>query len=435
MRALDLIIKKRDGGQLTAEEISFLVQGYTRGEIPDYQMAAFLMAVYLKGLDFSETRAFTRAFVESGEVLDLGDVPGIKVDKHSTGGVGDKTTLVLVPLVAAAGVTVVKMSGRALGHTGGTLDKLESIPGFRVDLNLDEIKKVVRRAGAALTGQTANLVPADKKIYALRDATGTVDSLPLIASSVMSKKIAGGADRIVLDVKVGSGGFLPTLEQARALARLMVALGRDFGRRTVAVLSSMEQPLGFAVGNALEVREAILTLQGEGPRDLVELCLELGGQMLHIAGVVPSPAAGRDKLENLWRQGAGLAKMQEIIEAQGGSPRVVEDPFLLPRASREIPVTAPAAGWIRAIDAREIGWAALLLGAGRLCKEDRVDPAVGITLKKKAGDYVEPGEVLAVLHVNREDFLPEAESRVVGAFELDSVSSPTPAPLIYEVLT
>ncbi|MDH7576253.1 MAG: pyrimidine-nucleoside phosphorylase [Bacillota bacterium] len=434
MRVLDLIVKKRDGKELTAEEINFLVQGYTRGEIPDYQMAAFLMAVYLKGLDFPETRALTRAFVNSGEVIDLREIPGIKVDKHSTGGVGDKTTLVLVPLVAAAGVTVVKMSGRALGHTGGTLDKLESIPGFRVDLDLEEIKKVVRRVGAVLVGQTPNLVPADKKIYALRDVTGTVDCLPLIASSVMSKKMAGGADRIVLDVKVGSGGFLPAVDEARALARLMVALGEEFNRRTVAVLSSMEQPLGFAVGNGPEVREAILTLKGEGPRDLVELCLELGSQMLYAAEAVSSPEAGREKLESLWRQGAGLVKMREIITAQGGEPEVVEDLSLLPRASREVEIKAPTGGYVSAINARELGWAALLLGAGRMKKEDQVDPAVGIALKKKVGDYVALGEALAVLHVNKEEHLPEARNRVAKAFLLGSDPPPF-SPQIYEVIS
>lgn len=340
MHVLELIIKKRDGENLTEDEIEFLVQGYTRGQIPDYQMAAFLMAVFLRGLNFAETKALTKAFIISGDIVDLTEIPGIKVDKHSTGGVGDKTTLVLVPLVAAAGVTVVKMSGRALGYTGGTLDKLESLPGFQIDLNLRELKETARRVGAVLAGQTANLVPADKKIYALRDVTGSVDCLSLIASSVMSKKIAGGAERIILDVKVGSGGFLPTLERARALAELMIALGKEFGRQTVAVVSRMDQPLGYAVGNALEVREAILTLRGEGPRDLTELCLVLGGQMLFVAEVAPSPEAGRERLESLWRQGTGLAKMREIIKAQKGNPEVIDDLSLLPQASHQIEIKA-----------------------------------------------------------------------------------------------
>ncbi|HHW39974.1 MAG TPA: thymidine phosphorylase [Syntrophomonadaceae bacterium] len=434
MRALDLIIRKRNGDSLSGDEIDFLVRGYTRGEIPDYQMAAFLMAVFLKGLTFDETRDLTRALIRSGDVVDLKGMPGIKVDKHSTGGVGDKTTLVVVPLVAAAGVTVVKMSGRALGHTGGTIDKLQSIPGFRTDLDLDEIKELASRVGAVVAGQTANLVPADKKIYALRDVTGTVDCLPLIASSVMSKKIAGGADRIVLDVKVGSGGFMTEVATARELARWMVKLGMEFDRRTVAVLSSMDQPLGYAVGNALEVREAIMTLQGEVNSDLVELSLTLGSQMLYTAGVVPSPEVGYEKLRELLRRGAGLEKIRRIIEAQGGNPLVVDDLSLLPEAAGRVDIKAPASGYVREIKAREIGWVSLLLGAGRLRKEDRVDPAVGIILLKKVGDYVQEGEPLAVLHVNKKDFLPEAERRAMEAFTIGS-EAPTPNPLIYEVVS
>lgn len=434
MRALDLIIRKRNGESLTGDEIDYLVRGYTRGEIPDYQMAAFLMAVFLKGLTFDETRDLTRALIRSGEVVDLKGMPGIKVDKHSTGGVGDKTTLVVVPLVAAAGVTVVKMSGRALGHTGGTIDKLQSIPGFRTDLDLDEIKELASRVGAVVAGQTANLVPADKKIYALRDVTGTVDCLPLIASSVMSKKIAGGADRIVLDVKVGSGGFITEVATARELASWMVKLGMEFDRRTVAVLSSMEQPLGNAVGNALEVREAIITLQGKENSELTELSLTLGSQMLYTAGVVSSPPDGYETLRKLLRRGAGLEKMRQIIEAQGGNPLVVDDLSLLPEAANRVDIKAPASGYVREIKAREIGWVSLLLGAGRLRKEDRVDPAVGIILLKKVGDYVQEGEPLAVLHVNKKDFLPEAERRAMEAYTIGS-EAPTPNPLIYEVVS
>ena len=305
MRAVDLIIKKREGNSLSSQEIDYLIQGCARGDIPDYQMSAFLMAAFLRGLNFSETRGLTASMIKSGDVLDLTGIPGIKVDKHSTGGVGDKTTLILVPLVAAAGTVVVKMSGRALGHTGGTLDKLETIPGLRIDLSLDEVMAVAKKVGAVIAGQSAELVPADKKIYALRDVTGTVDSLSFIASSIMSKKIAGGADCIVLDVKVGSGGFLSSVEQARDLGQLMTALGKEFGRETVIVLSSMVQPLGYAVGNALEVQEVVQTLKGQGPADITELCLVLGGEMLAAAGTVETPQLGRERMRVLLEEGAG----------------------------------------------------------------------------------------------------------------------------------
>ncbi|MFY9272047.1 MAG: thymidine phosphorylase [Thermacetogeniaceae bacterium] len=433
MRAVDLIIKKREGERLTFQELDYLVSGFVEGEIPDYQMSSFLMAAFLRGLNYEETKYLTLAMIKSGDLLDLKDIPGIKVDKHSTGGVGDKTTLVLVPLVAAAGVRVVKMSGRALGHTGGTLDKLESIPGFRTDLSLAEMKEIASKIGAVLAGQTANLVPADKKIYALRDVTGTVDSLPLIASSIMSKKIAGGADRIVLDVKVGSGGFLPFVDRARALGELMAALGSEFHRKTVIVISSMEQPLGLAVGNALEVEEAISTLKGNGPGDLLELCLVLGGEMLAAAGAAPSPEEGRILLEKLLKQGAGLAKMREIIEAQGGSPEVLDNPDLLPRAAEQIELLADKEGFVHWINAREIGWASLLLGAGRLRKDDNVDPAAGIVLRKKMGDAVAVGEPLAVLHVNRRDNLAEVKERVKKSFVIGQ-DSPQLPPLILDII-
>ena len=434
MHALDLIIKKRDGQRLSPEEIAFMVDGYTGGSIPDYQMASFLMAVFFQGLNFAETVALTRSYINTGDVVDLASFPGIKVDKHSTGGVGDKTTLVLVPLVASAGVTVVKMSGRALGFTGGTLDKLESIPGFRVDLPVSDLKSVARRTGAVLAGQTGNLVPADKKIYALRDVTGTVECLPLIAASVMSKKIAGGADRIVLDVKVGPGGFMADLDRARALAEMMVALGREFGRSAVAVLSSMQQPLGLAIGNALEVREALLTLSGRGPADLTELCLQLGAQMLIAGGVVADAASGYDLLAGKLQQGAGLAKMREIIAAQGGLASVVDNPDLLPLAAVLVVVRSAGSGYVQAIKANELGWASLLLGAGRMQKEDQVDPAVGITLNKKLGDRVAAGEALAVLHVNRKNNLQEAERRTAEAFTIGETPPEIP-PLIYEIIS
>ncbi|AFV11811.1 pyrimidine-nucleoside phosphorylase Pdp [Thermacetogenium phaeum DSM 12270] len=434
MRVLDLIVKKRDGQALKLEEIDFLVQEYVKGSIPDYQMSAFLMAAYLRGLNFEETKALTWAMIRSGEVLNLADIPGVKVDKHSTGGVGDKTTLVLVPLVAAAGAKVMKMSGRSLGHTGGTVDKLEAIPGFRVSFTPEEMKGVVLRTGAVLAGQTEGIVPADKKIYALRDVTGTVDCLPLIASSVMSKKIAGGADRVVLDVKVGPGGFLSDLQQARRLAELMAELGKEFRMKTVVLLTSMVQPLGRAVGNALEVEEAVMTLQGKGPQDLTELCLALGGEMLAAAEVVATPMDGRRKLESLLKSGAGLAKFRELIAAQGGSQEVVDDPSLLPRARRLIEVKASESGFIREVNAREIGVAVLLLGGGRLHKDDTIDPAVGVVMEKKVGDYVHAGEPLAVLHVDDESNLPEVQERVAQSF-LIGEEKPSLPPLIYELIS
>jgi len=430
LHLLDLILKKRDGQKLDAGEIDFLVRSYTAGVMPDYQMAAFLMAVFFQGLDFAETEALTRSFINSGDSVDLSDLPGIKADKHSTGGVGDKTTLVVVPLVAAAGVTVVKMSGRALGHTGGTLDKLESIPGFRIGLDLLEVKEIARRVGAVIAGQSVNLVPADKKIYALRDVTGTVDCLPLIASSVMSKKIAGGAQRIVLDVKVGSGAFLSDLPRARELADWMVRLGNQFNRRTVAVLSNMEQPLGRAVGNALEVREAVLTLQGLGPDDLTELCLTLAAQMLLTAEAAASIFAARAKVEETLRSGAGLDRFSRIIEAQGGLAGVIDHPELLPQAASQLEIKAPAAGYVQSINAREIGWSSLILGAGRLRKEDNVDPAVGIYLHKKVGDAVAAGGTLATLHLNRTDNRDEALRRVAAAYIIGP-EPPAVPPLIY----
>lgn len=433
MRALDLIIKKRNGDRLNFQEIDYLIQGYASGIIPDYQMSSFLMAAFLRGLNFSETRDLTMAMIRSGDTLDLTGIPGVKVDKHSTGGVGDKTTLVLVPLVAAAGAAVVKMSGRALGHTGGTLDKLEVIPGFRVDLSLEEITSVALQTGAVLAGQTTKLVPADKKIYALRDVTGTVDSLPFIASSIMSKKIAGGADRILLDVKVGSGGFLPFVDRAQALGELMAAIGREFSRKTVIILSSMVQPLGYAVGNALEVQEAVNTLRGEGPADLTELCLMLGGEMLAAVGTAETPQMGRERLQVLLDQGAGLEKLREIIIAQGGSPDFIDVPSLLPTAAQNVELLAQNSGFIQEINAKEVGWVSLLLGAGRLRKEDAIDPAVGITMRKKVGDTVAAGEALAVLHVNSTDNLDEAKRRMSLAFTIGREQPPLP-PLIYDVI-
>jgi len=433
MRAYDLIQKKRDGGELTPGEISALLSGYLAGEIPDYQMSAFLMAVYFRGMTPQETAEFTMAMVRSGRTLDLRAVRGIKVDKHSTGGVGDKTSLVLIPLVAAAGAPVAKLSGRGLGHTGGTIDKLESIPGFRTEMDVQAFIDQVNRIGCAIAGATADLVPADKKLYALRDVTATVDSTPLIAASVMSKKIAGGSDAIVLDVKTGSGAFMKTLGGARDLARTMVGIGTSVGRRTVAVITDMDQPLGRAVGNALEVAEAVETLRGAGPRDLRELCLVLGAQMVTLSGVARSPGEGRALLTKLLDGGGALAKLAEMVEAQGGQRRVVEDPRVLPVAPVQLPATAPSSGYVAAIDAQAIGLAAMGLGAGRAKKDDVVDPAVGIVLDKKVGDPVTAGDPLAVVHAADRARAAEAARRVQAAFRIAPQAAEM-RPLIHEVI-
>ncbi len=433
MVAYELIQKKRNGGALSREEIEALLRGYLHGEIPDYQMSAFLMAVYFRGMSPAETAEFTLAMVHSGATLDLSAIRGRKVDKHSTGGVGDKTSLVLIPLVAAAGAPVAKMSGRGLGHTGGTLDKLEAIPGFRTELSHAAFIDQVNRIGCAIVGQTADLVPADKKLYALRDVTGTVESIPLIAASVMSKKIAGGADAIVLDVKTGSGAFMKTLDASRALAATMVAIGTQVGRDTMAVISDMDQPLGSAIGNAVEVAEAVATLQGGGPTDLVELCLNLGAQMLTLARIVEGPVAARSQLEQLLASGKALAKFQELVKAQGGDPRVVDRPTVLPTAPMRVPVPALAEGIVRGIDGEAIGLAAMILGAGRAKKDDVIDPAVGIVLRRKVADRVARGESLADVHARESTRAEEAVRRVQAAYQIGS-TAPGPRPLIHEVV-
>ena len=433
MRAYDFIQKKRDGGALDAGELAFLLDGYVQGRIPDYQMSAFLMAVFFRGMTPRETAEFTLAMVHSGEVLDLTRIHGRKVDKHSTGGVGDKTSLVLIPLVAACGAPVAKLSGRGLGHTGGTIDKLESIPGFRTELGAEEFIEQVNRIGCAIAGQTATLVPADKKLYALRDVTATVDSVPLIAASVMSKKIAGGCDAIVLDVKTGSGAFMKTPEAARQLARTMVAIGAEVGRRAVAVISDMAQPLGLSVGNALEVREAIETLRGGGPQDLRDLCLTLGSHMLLLAGTAPSLESARARLTQAIEGGEALAKFAEMIQAQGGEASVVAEPDRLPRAPVVEAVAAPASGFVGAIDAEALGVAAMTLGAGRATKDDTIDPAVGIALRKKVGDAVQQGEPLADLHLRDRGQAGPGASRVAGAYTIAS-RAPSGRALIHEVI-
>ncbi len=433
MRAYDLIQKKRDGGALTAGEIDWLLSRYVSGEIPDYQMSAFLMAVFFRGMDPQETAEFTLGMVRSGTQLDLSRIRGVKVDKHSTGGVGDKTSLVLIPLVAAAGAPVAKLSGRGLGHTGGTIDKLESIPGFRTALSSEEFLAQVNRIGCAIAGQTADLVPADKRIYALRDVTATVDSVPLIAASVMSKKIAGGSDAIVLDVKTGRGAFMKTVPAARELAQTMVAIGTEVGRRSVAVISDMEQPLGATVGNALEVREAIETLRGAGPPDLRELCLVLGAQMLVLAGRAKAVEDGRAALEELLSHGAALHKFQAMVAAQGGDPAAIDDPSRLPAAAVVTPVLAATDGVVSAIDAEAVGLAAMALGAGRAKKDDVIDPAVGIVLLKKVGGRLRRGDAVAEVHGSDRERVDEAVHRIAAAYQV-AAAPPAFRPLIHEVV-
>jgi len=434
MRTYDIIYRKRMGKELTTEEIRALISGFVSGEVTDYQMAAWAMAVCIQGMTPRETADLTMAMAESGDQIDLSAIRGRKVDKHSTGGVGDKVSLVLVPLVAACGAPVAKMSGRGLGHTGGTIDKLESIPGFRVELSPQEFIDQVNRIGCAVAGQSGNLVPADKKLYALRDVTATVDSIPLIASSIMSKKIASGADAVVLDVKAGSGAFMKGVDDAFRLAEAMVSIGQQVGREVAAVVSNMDQPLGHAVGNALEVAEAIETLRGFGPKDLEEVCLQLGSQMLRLAGVAQDGEAARKMLLRALRAGHGLNKLIELVEAQGGDASYIRQPVKLPRAQRIVPVVAPARGFVEAIDALEVGMAALLLGAGRETKESAIDLAVGVVLRKKVGDPVDAGEVLAELHVNAEERLAEAQERLAGAYRIGK-DRPAEPPLVYGLVT
>lgn len=424
--AVPLIERKKRGEALTADELRGLLAGFIAKEVPDYQMAAWLMAVCLRGMTDAETLALTEAMVESGATLEWPGLDRPTVDKHSTGGVGDKTSIVLVPLMAAAGGAFVKMSGRGLGHTGGTLDKLESIPGFVCELPLDEMRAQVRRIGCALVGQSPELVPADKMTYALRDVTGTVDSIPLIAASIMSKKLAAGARSIVLDVKWGSGAFMQTLEDARELAAVLVRIGAGAGRGTRAVLSGMRQPLGAAVGNALEVREAIDTLTGGGPADLWALTLELGSHLLEMSGLASNAAEAHAKLIHLRDSGAGAEMLERLIQAQHGDPRVVRSPELLPAAPVVRPFVADADGprWVQAADARGIGDAALELGAGRKTKADAVDPAVGIVLRARIGDRVEPGQPLADVHARTDAAAEQAFAALRAAFRLSAERVP-----------
>lgn len=431
MRVVDLIEKKQAGLALSQEEIKFLIAGYTDGTIPDYQMSALAMAIYFQGMTEEEASYLTMAMVKSGDEIDLSAIHGVKVDKHSTGGVGDTTTLVLAPLVAACGVPVAKMSGRGLGHTGGTTDKLEAIPGFSVTLSPQDFIDHVNRYKIAVVGQSGNLTPADKKLYALRDVTGTVQSIPLIASSIMSKKIAAGADAIVLDVKTGEGAFMKTLADAEALAHTMVKIGHQVGRKTLAVISDMSQPLGYMIGNALEVKEAIQTLQGKGPEDLTELCLVLGGQMLLAANRVTSLEEGKALLQEQIDSGRALEVFKTFLANQGGDTRIVDNPDLLPQARYQIPCLAQSTGLVSQWVADEVGVAAMMLGAGRETKEDIIDPAVGIELCVKVGDPIQAGQPLAILHSNRED-VSEVLDRLSAAVTIaDSAQAPA---LIHKII-
>ncbi|MCU6710100.1 pyrimidine-nucleoside phosphorylase [Paenibacillus sp. J5C_2022] len=435
MRFVELIGKKRDGGELSSEEMQHLVRGYVSGDVPDYQMAAWAMAVFFRGMTAEETASLTLAMAQSGDQVNLNGIQGVKVDKHSTGGVGDKTTLIIAPLVAAAGVPVAKMSGRGLGHTGGTIDKLESITGFQIEMTRERFLSQVNEIGMAVIGQSGNLAPADKKLYALRDVTGTVESMPLIASSIMSKKIAAGADAIVLDVKMGSGAFMKTLDAAEELAVAMVEIGSRVGRSTSAIISDMDQPLGFAIGNALEVAEAIQTLQGNGPDDLTELCLMLSSHMVVLGGKADGLKEARKLLEDKLRSGEALGKFRELVSAQGGDVCIVENPELLPRAERLIEVKATEVGYVQAIEAEQLGLAAMRLGAGRATKDDAIDYAVGITLRKKVGDSVEAGETLAVLHAQAgSEALEERVAQVRDAYTLQQ-EKPQQRPLLLSIVT
>ncbi|EEJ1222199.1 pyrimidine-nucleoside phosphorylase, partial [Listeria innocua] len=425
MRMVDIISKKRDGKALSTEEIQFFIDGYTNGEIPDYQASALAMAIFFQDMNDQERADLTMAMVGSGDTIDLSAIEGIKVDKHSTGGVGDTTTLVLAPLVAAVGVPVAKMSGRGLGHTGGTIDKLESIEGFHIELDKKDFINLVNRDKVAVIGQSGNLTPADKKMYALRDVTGTVNSIPLIASSIMSKKIAAGADAIVLDVKTGAGAFMKTDEDAENLAHAMVRIGNNVGRNTMAVISDMSQPLGEAIGNALEVKEAIDTLKGQGPEDLTELVLVLGSQMVVLAKQAETLDEARAKLIEVIENGAALEKFKTFLSNQGGDASIVDHPEKLPQAKYQIEVPAKTSGFVSQIVADEIGIAAMILGAGRATKEDEINLAVGLMLRKKVGDQVKEGDSLVTIFADQED-VENVKAKIYENIKIaDQATAPT----------
>jgi pyrimidine-nucleoside phosphorylase len=434
MRTVDLIQRKRDGEELSPQEIATLVDGYTRNEIPDYQMSAFLMAVFFSGMTDREVSALTECMIKSGETVDLSSIPGMKVDKHSTGGVGDKTSLISAPLAAAAGVVVPMISGRGLGHTGGTLDKLESIPGFRTDLTIEELKGQLAKHQLAFIGQTAEIAPADGKIYGLRDATATVESIALIASSIMSKKLAVGLDAVVLDVKVGTGAFMKRQVDARRLAQMMVGIGRRMDKRVQALITDMNQPLGYAVGNALEVMEVSQTLQNAGPTDLTRISLELAARMIFLAKITATLDEARELAQQKLLDGSGYKKFKDVIEAQGGNPQVLDRFELLPNATGVREISSPRAGYISAIDAEGIGKASAMIGAGRNTKEDTIDPAVGVILEVKVGQKVEGGAVLCRLYYTGEEQVEEASQQIEDAFRI-SASAPEERELILEVVS
>ena len=433
MRMYDLILKKRNGEELTTDEINYFIKNYTQGNIPDYQVSALLMAIFFQKMTERETVDLTMAMVNSGDILDLSEIEGIKVDKHSTGGVGDTTTLVLAPMVASLGIPVAKMSGRGLGHTGGTIDKLESFEGFSVEMGEDEFISNVNMHKIAVGGQTGVLAPADKKLYALRDVTATVDNISLIASSIMSKKIAAGADAIVLDVKVGDGAFMKTAKEAKALAEEMVKIGNGVGRKTRAVISDMDQPLGFAIGNALEVKEAISTLKGEGPTDLLELCLTLGSNMVVLAKKAEDLNQARKMLMDTISSGSALAKLKEFIDAQGGNSSFVDFPDKLPKAKYIIPVESDRDGVVEKINAQNMGLIAMELGAGRATKESKIDLAVGIVLNKKRGDKISKGDILAYVHANDIEKAKKAKQQIIKNFVI-SKNYINNIPLIYNII-
>ena len=435
MRPLDLIRKKRDGGELSSDEIGFLVRAYTHDEIPDYQMAAWLMAVLIRGMTGSELSALTGAMLHSGEVLDLSDIPGPKVDKHSTGGVGDKTSLIIAPVVAAAGVTVPMISGRGLGHTGGTLDKLQSIPGFNINLSLTEFRRVLKNCGCGLIGQTAEIAPADKKLYALRDVTATVESPNLICASIMSKKLAEGIDGLVLDVKTGSGAFMKTEEDSTHLAELMVETGERMGKKMVALITDMDQPLGLKVGNALEVEECIEVMNGGGPADLREVSVELAAWMFYLAARTPSVDAGRDLADKLIGDQSALKKFREIVVNQGGDPAAIDDPKRLPQAQHRVPVPSSASGFVESIQCEQVGIASLVLGGGRERKEDVIDPAVGLILHKKVGDPVQAGEAICTVLYNSDARLSSSLSLLQQAYRIADKPPAARRPLIHRVIS
>lgn len=433
MRINDIIIKKRDGGELTKQEIDFFVEGYTKGEIPDYQISALLMAIYFKGMTKAETYALTAAMRDSGDIADLSKIEGIKVDKHSTGGVGDKTTLIVGPLAAACGVPIAKMSGRGLGFTGGTVDKLDSIPGFQTTIEESDFFRLVNENGISVIGQTGTIAPADKKIYALRDVTGTVENLSLISSSIMSKKLASGSDAIILDVKCGDGAFMDTPKKAEELGEMMVEIGNSDGKRTIALITDMEQPLGRAIGNSLEVIEAIDTLKGKGPQDITELSLELAGMMIYAGGKAESPQQGKSMARAALESGAALEKMRQFIQGQGGDADVVDNYSLFKGHLYEMNVTSPKIGYIEKLSAKQVGLASQHAGAGRTSKEDPIDMAAGIYLNKKVGDVVLEGELLAVIYGNDQEKVKAAAAELEKAYVIGK-EEPKKRPLIYKVI-